>query len=140
MTPPWQPCSFCHQLDFSCKHSSHPENRREDWSLTFPPMSRARYSFIQLSELGRHGENENAQTSKRYKSGFEPGRSRSRVRHSIAELHMQSTTEILFVNIFNRHSANDYSQSLSQLNLINYAIAISSFSMLKRLAECTDMT
>ena len=30
-------------------------------SLTFPPL----YSFIQVSELGRHGENENAQTLKR---------------------------------------------------------------------------
>ena len=34
-------------------------------SLTFPPLSIARYSFVQLSELGRRGENENAQTSKR---------------------------------------------------------------------------
>ena len=34
-------------------------------SLTFPPLSIARYSFIQLSRLGRREENENAQTSKR---------------------------------------------------------------------------
>ena len=38
---------------------------REDYSLTFPPPSVARYSFIQPGELGRRGENENAQTSKR---------------------------------------------------------------------------
>ena len=33
--------------------------------LTFPPLSVARYSFIQLNELGHLGENENAQTFKR---------------------------------------------------------------------------
>ena len=38
---------------------------REYYSLTFPPLSIARYSFIQPSELGRHGENENTQASKR---------------------------------------------------------------------------
>ena len=36
-----------------------------DYSLTFPPLSIARYSFIQLSRLRRREENENAQTSKR---------------------------------------------------------------------------
>ena len=30
----------------------------------FPPLSIARYSFTQLSILGHHGENENAQSSK----------------------------------------------------------------------------
>ena len=30
--------------------------------LIFPPLSIARYSFIQLNELGHRGENENAQT------------------------------------------------------------------------------
>ena len=34
-------------------------------SLTFPPLSIARYSFIQLSRLRRRKENENAQTSER---------------------------------------------------------------------------
>ena len=37
-------------------------------SLTCPPLSIARYSFIQLSDLGRRGENKNAETSKRQKS------------------------------------------------------------------------
>ena len=37
-------------------------NTREDYSPIFPPPSIARYSFKQLSELGHHGENENAQT------------------------------------------------------------------------------
>ena len=63
--PPQQNCSFRHQLDFSGKHSSHAAITREDYSLTFPPLPIARYSFIQLSELGRHGENKNAQSSKR---------------------------------------------------------------------------
>ena len=53
---PWQTCPFRHQLDFSEKHSSQAANRREDYSLTFPPLSIARYSLIQLSELGRRGE------------------------------------------------------------------------------------
>ena len=35
----------------------------EDHSLIFPPPSITRYSFIQLSELGCCGENENAQIS-----------------------------------------------------------------------------
>ena len=43
------------------KHSSHAPITREDHSLTFPPLSIPRYGFIQLSELGRRGENENAQ-------------------------------------------------------------------------------
>ena len=34
-------------------------------SLTFPPLSIARYSFIQLSQPGHREENENAQTLKR---------------------------------------------------------------------------
>ena len=38
---------------------------RYDYSLTFPPLSIARYSFIQLSRLRRHEVIENAQTSKR---------------------------------------------------------------------------
>ena len=33
----------------------------------------ARYSFIQLSGLRRREDNENAQSSKRYQRGFEPG-------------------------------------------------------------------
>ena len=55
---------------------------RNDYSLTFPPLSIARYSFIQLSRLRRREVKENAQTSKRYQRGFEPGLSRLRVRHS----------------------------------------------------------
>ena len=62
---PWQTCSFGHQLHYSGKHSSHAAITREDCSLIFPPLSVARYSFTLLSELGRHGENENGQTSKR---------------------------------------------------------------------------
>ena len=32
----------------------------------------AKYSFIQLSELGHRGENENAKASKQQQGGFEP--------------------------------------------------------------------
>ena len=38
---------------------------RNDYSLTFPPLSIVRYSFIQLSRLRRREVKENAQTSKR---------------------------------------------------------------------------
>ena len=39
---------------------------RNDYSLAYPPLSIAMYSFIQLSRLRRREEKENAQTSKRY--------------------------------------------------------------------------
>ena len=39
--------------------------RAKTKSLTFPPLSIARYLFIQLSLPRRREENENAQTSKR---------------------------------------------------------------------------
>ena len=56
---------------------------RNDYSLTFPPLSIARYSFTRL----RHREeNKNAQTLKRYQREFEPRLSRLRVRHSTTEL------------------------------------------------------
>ena len=42
---------------------------REDYSLIFPPLSVARYSFIQLIELGHRGENENYQSLKWYQTG-----------------------------------------------------------------------
>ena len=38
--------------------------RAKTKSLTFPPLSIARYSFIQLGQLGRREVKENAQTSK----------------------------------------------------------------------------
>ena len=51
---PWQTCSFRHQLGFSGKHSrARQQLRAKAKSLTFPPLSIARYSFIQLSQLGR---------------------------------------------------------------------------------------
>ena len=68
-----QTCSFRHQLGFSWKHSSHAAITREDHSLIFPQPSIARYSFIQLSELGCHVENENAQTLKLAKGDSNPG-------------------------------------------------------------------
>ena len=50
---PWQTCSLRHQLGFSGKLSSHAAITRNDSSLTCPSLSIARYSFIQLSQLGR---------------------------------------------------------------------------------------
>ena len=51
--PPWQTCSFRHQFGFSGKHSSHAAITRNDYSLTFPPLSIARYSFIHLTIIIR---------------------------------------------------------------------------------------
>ena len=48
----------------SILRSSHAAIMHEDYSLTFPPLFIDRYSFIQLSELGHCGENENAKTLK----------------------------------------------------------------------------
>ena len=50
---PWQTCSFRHQLDFSRKHSSHAAIMHEYYSLTFPPPSIDRYSFIQIGASWR---------------------------------------------------------------------------------------
>ena len=46
----------------------------------------SRYSFIQLSELGHRGDNENARASKRQQRGFEPVHPQLRVRCSTTEL------------------------------------------------------
>ena len=60
------------QLDFSGKRSSHAAITRGDYSLTFPPPSIAKYSFMQLRELGHRGENENAQCLAGYVSNKLP--------------------------------------------------------------------
>ncbi len=62
---PWQTCSFQHQLVSPGSILVMQQLRAKTKSLTFPPLSIARYSFVQLSEMGRRGENENAKTSKR---------------------------------------------------------------------------
>ena len=46
-------------------------------NFTFPPLSIARYSFIQLSELGHRGENGNDQSSKRQQRVYTQHRSRN---------------------------------------------------------------
>ena len=61
--------------------------RAKTKSLTFPPLSIARYSFIQLSEQGRlWSERKMPNLRNGSKGGFEPGLSRLRVRHSTTEL------------------------------------------------------
>ena len=49
-------------------------------------LSIASYSFTQLSELGRRGENKNFKASKRHQRGLQLALPRLRARHSIAEL------------------------------------------------------
>ena len=61
--------------------------RAKTKSLTYPPLSIARYSFIQLSEQGRlWSERKMPNLRNGSKGGFEPGLSRLRVRHSTTEL------------------------------------------------------
>ena len=71
--PPRQTCSFRHQLGFSGKHSSHAAITRNDYSLTIPPESIARYSFIQLSELGCQWKTKMTNLRNGSKGGFEHG-------------------------------------------------------------------
>ena len=51
-------------IDFSGKHSSLLQLLCEDYSFTYTPLSIARYSFLQLSELWQRGVNEIAYSSK----------------------------------------------------------------------------
>ena len=65
--------------------------RAKTKSLTFPPLSIARYSYIQLSEQGRlWSERKMPNLRNGSKGGFEPGLSRLRVRHSTTALHALS--------------------------------------------------
>ena len=64
----WYPdlytCTFQCHLDFSDEHSAMLQLLHEDYSFIYPPMSIARYSFIQLSELRQRGLNKIAKASK----------------------------------------------------------------------------
>ena len=71
--PPRQTCSFQRQLDFSGKHSATFQLLHEDYSFTYPPLSIARCSFIQLSELRQCGVNEIAQALKQQPEDSKPG-------------------------------------------------------------------
>ena len=66
-SPPGRPsCLFQHKLEFSEKHSAMLQLLHKDYYLkTYPPLSIARYSFAQPSELRQFGLNEITQTSKR---------------------------------------------------------------------------
>ena len=55
-------------------------------SLTFPPLSIARYSFIQLIEQGRQWRERKCPIFETVTEGFEPGLTWLRVRHSTTEL------------------------------------------------------
>ena len=58
------------------------------------------YSFIQLSELGRRGENENARSLKQHQRGFEARLSRLRVWHSTAELRRFTYINNFILNVY----------------------------------------
>ena len=70
---PWQTRSFQRHLDFSGKHSATMQLLREDYSFKYPPMSAAKYSGIQLSDLWQCGVNEIAKVSKRKQEDSNPG-------------------------------------------------------------------
>ena len=61
------------QLSVSRKYSVMLQLVHEYYSLTFPPLSTASYSSIQLSQLRQCGENEIAQASKRHQKDSNPG-------------------------------------------------------------------
>ena len=44
-------CALQHQLDFSRKQTATLQLLREEYSLTYPPLAIAMYSFIRLNEL-----------------------------------------------------------------------------------------
>ena len=64
LSSPGRPVHSDTVLGFSWKHSSHAAIAQRLFTH-IPPLSIARYSFIQLSRLRRREVKENAQTSKR---------------------------------------------------------------------------
>ena len=76
-SPPAIP-AFRHQINFDVNHSALLQLLRDDYTVTFPHLSIARYG-----ELGRRGENENAQTAKQQQRGFVPGLYRLKVQSPI---------------------------------------------------------
>ena len=58
---PYQTCSFRQKCDFSGRLSGILQLLREHYSPTFPPLSIARYLFIELNELGVVERMKNAQ-------------------------------------------------------------------------------
>ena len=83
----WQTYSFRHQLNFSGKHSTALQLLCGNYSLTFPLQFIAKYSFIQLSELGRQWrERKGAIFETVANGGLGPVHTWLRVRLSTAEL------------------------------------------------------
>ena len=81
---PQQTCSFRQQLDFYGKHSAVLLLLYKNNPLTFPLLYIARYSCIQMSELRRRGENENAGCLEMVAKVIRAGLPRLRVRHCTA--------------------------------------------------------
>ena len=68
MSPPGRPV----HLDFSVKHSPTLQLLHEDYAFTYPPLSIASYSLIELSELGQCGVKETVQASKKQREDSNP--------------------------------------------------------------------
>ena len=60
-------------LQFTSHFSGTLQLLREDYPFTYPLLSAARYSIIQLSELWQRGMNEIAKGSKRQQEDLNPG-------------------------------------------------------------------
>ena len=84
---PRQTCLFRQQLDFFRKLSRHAAITREDYTFTFPPLSIARSSFIQLSELGHQRRQKKCPNFETVAKGDSNPGSRLQVRHSATKPH-----------------------------------------------------
>ena len=95
---PWKTYSFRHQLGFSWKHSSQAviTAQRLNWSLTFPPLSMARYSFIQLTEQGALERTKMPKLRNGSKGYSNPGSIDCESGHSITEL-LRSTYIYIYI-------------------------------------------
>ena len=70
---PGRPSHSNGNSNFSGKHSASLQLLRIDYSLTYPPLFIARYSFIQLSELRQREVNKIAQALKRQQEDSNTG-------------------------------------------------------------------
>ena len=102
LSSPGRPVHSDTVLGFSWKHSSHAAIAQRLFTH-IPTTVYSQVLNFQLSRLRRREVKENAQTSKRYQRGFEPGLSRLRVRHSTTEP-PRSSSEQCMVTASRRHT------------------------------------
>ena len=111
-TPPRSPDHYMAKGRGKGKHYSHAAITHEEYPFTFPPLSIARYLFIQLSGTGRRGKNENAQVLLKLEYSFTD--------YDTWDFVVRQYTPILICHLEQKHGhvcfANGlYRQSLIQL-------------------------